>query len=156
MTLTDREIRQIVAQAVLAPSIHNTQPWRFVAHRGGADEVRLEVYADRSRSVAVVDPTGRQLTISCGVAVEFAVLSARAAGQDVALDAFAEPTEPDLLARLTLTPGRPASADERALVDAIPLRHTDRDPFDPRPLPKALLDELRRGVQGCGAWLRGI
>ncbi len=51
-------------RATLAPSIHNTQPWRFEVHDG-----RLDVYADRSRGLPIIDPSGRQLAISCGAAI---------------------------------------------------------------------------------------
>ena len=50
--------------AVLAPSILNTQPWRF---RIDGDEV--EISSDRKRILPVTDPQGRELLISCGAAL---------------------------------------------------------------------------------------
>ena len=66
---------QIVAAATRAPSIHNTQPWRFVAAPD-----RLEVHLDPERALPVLDPTARQPVISCGSAIEFAVVALGAAG----------------------------------------------------------------------------
>jgi len=53
-----------VNYAVLAPSGHNTQPWRF---KLGLDNVKL--YADRTRALPMVDPHDRELVISCGAAL---------------------------------------------------------------------------------------
>ena len=61
------EIARAVELATRAPSVHNTQPWRF-----RADGDVLDLYADRSRQLAHLDPLGRQLTLSCGAALLFA------------------------------------------------------------------------------------
>jgi nitroreductase len=50
----ERLARQVVELAARAPSVHNTQPWRFVAGRA-----ELNLYADRARQLTVLDPTGR-------------------------------------------------------------------------------------------------
>jgi hypothetical protein len=57
-------LARAVQQSILAPSVHNTPPWRFII---GLDN--LEVLADRTRQLAVLDPTGRELLISCGAAL---------------------------------------------------------------------------------------
>src|SRR5271154_3350517 len=74
----EQALRAAAARATLAPSIHNTQPWRFVV-----DSARLDLYADPSRRVPAIDPTGRQLAISCGAAL----FGARAALAGAGLDA---------------------------------------------------------------------
>ncbi|MCW2704944.1 MAG: hypothetical protein JWQ37_2939 [Blastococcus sp.] len=71
----ERQWTDIVTAASKAPSIHNTQPWLFAAHPD-----RLEVCTDPERALAALDPTDRQRVISCGVAVEFAVVTTRAPG----------------------------------------------------------------------------
>src|SRR6516225_8686290 len=53
----------LIATAARAPSVQNTQPWRF---RVG--DYVIELYADLGRKLKV-DPAGRELLISCGAAL---------------------------------------------------------------------------------------
>ena len=145
------ELHLVIAAAALAPSIHNTQPWRFAVTAEGA----LEVFADRERQLRVVDAAGRQLLVSCGGAIEFARLAVRGLGRDCAVALLPE-GPPDLLARLTPGEAHSPSATETALVDAMSARHTDRGPYDDKRLPAQLLDQLRIGVEVYGLWLRHI
>ena len=62
-------------------AVARRQPWRFIA---GPE--RLHVYLDPERALPVLDPTGRQQIISCGSAIEFAVVALRAAGRDTEVD----------------------------------------------------------------------
>jgi nitroreductase len=73
--LDRRATEAALAVAVRAPSIHNTQPWRWQL----ADGV-LTLRADRSRQLAVADPDGHSLLISCGAALHLTELALRAAG----------------------------------------------------------------------------
>jgi hypothetical protein len=150
-TISTEQLRAVIEQATLAPSIHNSQPWRFAAADGCID-----VYADRSRNLPVVDPNGRQLLISCGGAVFYARLAIRAAGYAVATELMPTPTDRDHLARLTVGSATPTTADEQALVDAIPHRHTNRSPFADRAVPTALIADLAARASAEGAWLRLI
>lgn len=146
------QMRLIAGAAELAPSIHNTQPWHFVAHADGA----FEVYADPALQLRAIDPSGRQLMVSVGAAVEFARLAVRGLGYDCTVDVLPDPARPDLVARLVPTTQRSAEPAELALLDAMDRRHTDRGPYEDRPLPPLLLDELRTGVERYGLWLRQI
>jgi hypothetical protein len=147
----ERDWAQIVAAATRAPSIHNTQPWRFVA---GPD--RLDVYLDRERALPVLDPTGRQQIISCGSAVEFAVVALRAAGHEVAAELLGDDRDPDHLATVMVTGTREPSEEDRALAAAIERRHTVRAAFEPRALPAELVDRLQREAAVHDTWFKPI
>ena len=43
--------RAVVHAATLAPSVHNSQPWRFTMDDDGVD-----LYADEARRLSVLDP----------------------------------------------------------------------------------------------------
>jgi hypothetical protein len=142
---------QIVAAATRAPSIHNTQPWRFVA---GPD--RLDVYLDTERALPVLDPTGRQQIISCGSAVEFAVVALTAAGYDGEVDLLTDDGDPDHLATVTISGAGEPSEEDRALAAAIDRRHTVRAAFQPRAVPEDLVDRLQRESAAYGTWFKPI
>ena len=65
----------VVAAAVWAPSVHNTQPWWF-----SADGQEISLYADAGRLLRVADPRGREMMISCGAALFTARLALRSLG----------------------------------------------------------------------------
>jgi hypothetical protein len=133
--------------AVLAPSSHNSQPWRFMV---GDDHVR--VFADRTRALPVVDPEDRELTISVGCAVEhlrLAMLRHRLAAR---VEPLPRADDHDLLAIVHVEP-RPAAptGEQCAMADAVPLRRTNRRAFDARVPHEMLLDALVRHAGALGA-----
>lgn len=134
--------------AARAPSVHNTQPWRFRA----AGDV-LEIRADRGRRLAAVDSAGREMLISCGAAVYGARLGIRWLGRRPELTLLPDPQQPDLVARLRLGPRRPVTAQDRALLAAVPHRHTRRGAFTGDPLPAGLLAGLQHDAIAEGAVL---
>jgi hypothetical protein len=130
-------LRHAAARASLAPSVHNSQPWRF---RLGKNS--LELRADPHRRLHVLDPTGRQLMISCGCALFNARVALAADRQEVLVDRFPDPEDPDLLARLTLT-GRPAPWTPLVRLEpAIERRRTNRRPFFERVVPEDVQWEM--------------
>ena len=141
----------VVSAARQAPSVHNTQPWRFVSSDAG-----LGLWADPDRQLSVLDPDGHQLHLSCGVAVQHAQVAARALGLDDDVVLLPDPAEPGHLAQLRLSPGQPATADEQALGDAVSTRHTDRNAFTAQRLPDELVEALRLTAEAQGAWLRPV
>ncbi len=144
------QVRHVVEAATLAPSVHNTQPWRFVSHVDG-----FALLAERSRQLAVLDPTGRQLHLSCGAALANACVAARALGLDAHVRLLPS-SDGDLLADVTLVPGSPATAPELALAEAVLARHTTRTAFTPTPLQAAVLAELAAVAESEGAMLRQV
>jgi nitroreductase len=145
------DVGLVTEYAALAPSVHNTQPWEL---RAGGNAV--DVRADRSRQLSFLDPDGRQLHISCGIAAEFARLAVRAQGHACTVTLLPDPADRDLLARLTVGDAEPATDEETTQAAAIPRRYTDRLPYDPQPVPRATVDRLRHVAEGAGAWLHAV
>jgi hypothetical protein len=142
---------QVVTAATRAPSIHNTQPWLFTASEDG-----LGVFTDPSRALPVLDPSGRQRIISCGIAVEFAVVALRARGVAAEVELLPDPDDADHLASVRMTGPHQPSEDDRALAAAIEQRHTERSAFEPRAVPEELLDRLQREAGTFGVWVKHI
>ncbi len=149
--MEEQDWADVVAAATRAPSIHNTQPWRFAA---SAEQV--EVRLDPARALPVLDPTGRQQVISCGIAVEFAVVALAARGRAADVGLLPDDTDPDHLATVRITGPHEASDDDRALADAIDRRHTVRAPFQPRAIPADLIDRLQAEAGRFGTWCKSI
>ncbi len=141
------QLRWAVAQAVRAPSTHNTQPWRFRIVGS-----TIELYADRSRALPVTDPEGRELTISCGAALFHLRVALRGFGLDADVERLPEPVNNDLLARVTVRAGSPPDEEERLMGAAIGTRHTSRAPYLGITVPEDAVDRLRRAVEAEDAW----
>lgn len=152
LTPHDTAFRRAALRATLAPSVHNTQPWRFHLRPGA-----LDIHADRTRQLKVLDPTCRQLTISCGCAL----FNARAAlaASDVHVDVWRFPVQgrPDLLATLTYGAGKSAEPPEVARLDQlVPYRQTNRRRFSDDLVPDEVLDELEAAAAAEDAQLHII
>ena len=113
-----------VDRAMLAPSLHNSQPWRFTVH---AD--RLDVRADRTRHLTSIDPSGRELVQSVGAALFNARVTLAARGWAVDVQRCPSPDDPDLLAVLQLVDG-PPDPGLAVLDPLVPRRRTNRRTFD--------------------------
>ena len=127
----------LVEQAVLAPSSHNTQPWRF-----RVSEDTVDLFADRTRALPVNDPDDRELTISCGAALMNVRVAAAHAGVGVSLQVLPSVDEPDWLARVTLGVRADARSGEAALLGSIARRRTYRKRFAPRPVDDEVIRRL--------------
>jgi hypothetical protein len=141
------QVGYLIATAARAPSVHNTQPWRFKA---GPDAI--ELYADPRRKLRV-DPVGREMLISCGAALFGLRLAVRSLGYQPLVELLPDPARLRLLARVRLGAVAPMSADERGMLEAMPHRHTHRGPFAAGPLPPGLLVRLQHDAVAEGATL---
>src|SRR6266498_2951029 len=122
--LSRADMETVVAAAVAAPSVLNTQPWRFIAH-GEA----IDLHADPGRTLHVIDPDGRALTISCGAALFNLRLAISALGREPVVQPLPAPATPTLLARVRWAGRREPRPEELALHAAIPRRRASRVPF---------------------------
>jgi nitroreductase len=139
-------MRECLLAAIAAPSIHNSQPWRFRVTPAGVD-----VHADRSRVLGVIDPAGRELLMSVGAAIFNLRAAMLAHGRQPVLRLLPDGSRTDLVARVTPGPFVHPSETARALARAIPRRHTNRRPFADVPVPPNMLADLVRaaGVEGA-------
>jgi hypothetical protein len=137
----------LIATAARAPSVQNTQPWRF-----HVSEYVIELHADPGRKLTV-DPAGRELLISCGAALFGLRLAVRSLGYLPVVELLPDPARLRLLARVTLGKTEPITPAERKLLEALPHRHTHRGPWDAGPLPTGLLAGLQHDALAEGAQL---
>lgn len=125
-TMVGKEvIREAVQLACRAPSLHNTQPWLWVLTDGG----QLQLFLDRDR-VMPTDRFGREAVIGCGAALDHLRVAMAAAGWHADVDRLPNPDNPNHLASIEFTPQEHVTDTERRRAAAIPLRRSDRLPFN--------------------------
>lgn len=134
-----------VRYAILAPSSHNTQPWRFVIDRN-----EIALFADRNRSLPVVDPDDRELIISCGAALANLCIAIRHFGYKAEVTLCPQPNDVDRIATIGLGRNHKPTCQEKILFQTIPKRRTNRRAFEDTAISHSLLRELRTacGEQG--------
>ena len=146
--LTETGVRDALAVAARAPSLHNTQPWSFRT-AGNA----IELYADRDRQLPVADPTGRELRIACGAALFNLRLALLGNRIKPLVSILPDPSRPDLVAVVRRGGARRATPEQQRLLEAVPRRHTNRRPFSNSAVDPAARHALRRAALDEGAWL---
>jgi hypothetical protein len=147
------KVHAALEQAGLAPSVHNTQPWRWQL----GDAV-IHLYADMARWLPATDPDGRDLLMSCGAWLHHLRMALAGSDIGVTVDRLPDPSDPELLAVVALRPG--ADRSDRTLaaeqVAAINVRHSDRRRFGEWPVPDAFLAQLVDCAADQGAVLRVV
>lgn len=124
-TMVDTEVvKRAVELACRAPSLHNSQPWRWVA--GGPT---VDLFADPHRIVTSTDGSGRQSIISCGAVLDHFRVATAADGWETTVDAFPNPNNLDHLAAIDFAWSDYVAEARRDRAAAISRRRTDRRPF---------------------------
>ena len=136
--------------AVRAPSLHNTQPWRF---RIGAGSVDL--FADPTRRLPGTDPDERDLIVSCGAVLHHLRSALAAFGTFATTTRLPDPDRPEHVATLEFTSRTGTHADLETAA-AILRRRSDRRAYLPWPVPDDRLAELARGAAAYGTVLRVV
>ncbi|MDG4798894.1 nitroreductase [Micromonospora sp. WMMD1082] len=141
-------LAEAAAMAGHAPSVHNSQPWRW---RVLPDALELRVVRDPR--LAATDPEGELITLSCGVALHHARLALAAEGWAATVRRLPDPAEADLLARLTDPQPAGADPDAMRMVQCMQVRHTDRRPVSDEPVPGDALNAIASAAGGEGGRL---
>jgi nitroreductase len=141
-------LRTVLALASRAPSVHNTQPWRWLV---GAESLHL--YSDTDRQLPNTDPDGRDLIVSCGIALNHCVVALAAVGWRAKVTRLPNPADPTHLAAIELSRST-ADPVDIALAAAIPRRRTDRRHYSSWPVPLGDIGLMaaraaRNGVTMC-------
>ncbi|HEY2206868.1 MAG TPA: nitroreductase family protein, partial [Pseudonocardia sp.] len=146
-------LRGAVASAIRAPSVYNSQPWRWRASTSDG----IDLFADPNRHLITTDPDGRDLLLSCGAALHHLTVALAALGWTTRVARLPDPENLHHLARVSL-PARTGTVDPEAarLAEAIPRRRTDRGRFGPQPVPAHLLDTLVAQADAHGARLHVV
>jgi nitroreductase len=136
------------AAAGHAPSIHNTQPWRW---RLAGDT--MDLFVERGRMLDVTDPDGRLATLSCGAALHHARIALAAHGWRAAVRRLPDPADPDHLASVHVEGPAPIGPDTERRAQNIRVRHTERRPVTGDPVGPAELSAITEAVESQGTRL---
>ncbi|MEU4477707.1 nitroreductase [Micromonospora sp. NPDC023966] len=142
------QLRSAAADAVRAPSLHNTQPWRFRLVDGG-----IELSVDPLRRLPATDPSGWGARIACGAALFNLRLALAVAGTPATVRLRPRPSEPDVVARLVPDVPRRPTPTEQSLHGAIARRFSNRAPFWPDPVPADARWRLGEAARAEQCWL---
>lgn len=145
------ELATAVQHALRAPSVHNTQPWRWRIRSGA-----VELHADWNRHLVATDPDRRDLILSCGAALHHLQVALAAAGSAVQVDRMPDPEDRGHLATVTVRKAHAHTDDtiaDAALFPAIDRRRTDRRRMSHRPVPERDVRALVEHAHRIGALL---
>ena len=135
---------ELVRLATLAPSGHNTQPWKF---KIAADNIRI--YPDLTRRIPAVDPDDRELWISLGSALENLLVAAERFGYHPNVAYHLDGIQADHIA-VALGKAWVGPASRAGLFDAIRTRQCTRHEYDGQPVPTRGLGQLTAAATGAG------
>ena len=149
--LTPEQVGTVLRAAALAPSVHNSQPWRF---RVFPD--RIELHADTERKLPATDPEERELRLSCGAALFNMRVALQNLGVRPLVTLLPGREAPGALA-IVRRGGTMATGDEMtALFKAIPARRTNRHPFLDAPVDGRQRHALVRAAELERSWLHVV
>ncbi|WP_174553881.1 Acg family FMN-binding oxidoreductase [Rhodococcus marinonascens] len=142
-TIPDENVVRIAVDlACRAPSVHNSQPWQWRYADG-----QLDLYTERGRILTSTDPSGRQLVVSCGAALNHLQIALIALKWSTDIRRVPEGPHSGHLASIRFRHDARPQSHDFDLLAAIRHRHSDRRPFGPvsvqTPLPTTLAEVAR-------------
>jgi nitroreductase len=149
--LSLKEALSVLAAMSLAPSVHNSQPWRL---RLLPD--RIELHADLDRALPATDPESRELRLSCGAALYNLRLALSGLGIRPLVTLLPGAAAPGALATIRRGGRLELTEETRALLQAVPVRRTNRRPFFDGPVPAAHAQAMVRAAELERSWLHVV
>jgi len=135
-------IRDAVRLACRAPSLHNSQPWRWVL-----DGNTIHLFADPGRVVRATDTSGREALMACGAVLDHFRVAMAGVGYTANIDRFPNPNNHRHIASIDFTPMTLTTDGHRQRAAAILQRRTDRLPFAAPPDWDSFQSTLRDTVR---------
>lgn len=135
-----KTVRAATESAIRAPSLHNCQPWSW-----RLNDNALHLYVARDRALPQADPDGREVFISCGIALQHMRIAFSSLGWSADVERLPDPADIHHVASLTFARRAPLH-HEIELADAIARRRTDRRRYSSWPVPEAHLAALVRSA----------
>ena len=129
-------IRELLEYARLAPSVHNTQPWRFVVD---GDTISLVVAPERLLGAG--DPTSRESWISFGICLEAILQAAKGLGMQATITEIQGAALNNTIATIRITPD--SSEKQPEILKALKNRHTHRERMELAPIPSRLIENCQ-------------
>jgi nitroreductase len=149
--LTAQQVEGLLVTAGRAPSLHNSQPWRFrVTPRA------IELHADPERTLPVADPDGREQRLACGAALFNLRLALHGHGIRPTVTLLPDRTRPELLAVIRHGGSKEPTPEQTRLLRAVPSWRTNRRPFSAEAVAPPEQHALRRAALDEGAWLHVV
>jgi nitroreductase len=145
----EREI--LLEAAIMAPSMHNTQPWRFAFR----DDI-VEVHRDPLRQLGAEDPDGRMLCVSVGAVVFNIRVAAASLGRGTSMAVLPDPARPMLVAEVRVDEAGRELPDPAGLYPYLSRRRSSRQPLDERPISAQVRSELAESARREGAVLEWV
>jgi nitroreductase len=149
--LTPDQVQTLITTAGRAPSLHNSQPWRFRLRRHAID-----LFADLDRRLPAADPDGRELRLGCGAALFNLRLALHGLGIRPTVTVLPDPTQPALLATVRHGGAKTPTPQQLRLLAAVPARRTNRRPFHDVAVSPAEHHALRQAALDEGSWLQVV
>lgn len=143
-------IRTVLTLAARAPSVHNSQPWRW-----SVGDRSLQLYSDPSLHLPSTDPDQRDLILSCGAALHHCVVALAALGWQAKVHRFPNPVDARHVAAIEVY-RRGCSELDVTLAAAIPRRRTDRRLYSPWPVPHGDIALMGARAARAGVMLRQV
>jgi hypothetical protein len=135
----EKPFKEIIHYATLAPSGHNTQPWKFAIKDNS-----ILIFPDYSRRLPIVDPDDHALFISLGCALENLVVAANHMGFSARVEHFLQDGETE---HICVTLNEEKVESDPDLFNGIQNRQSTRSQYDGRSIPAEDLEKLKQASQ---------